>query len=131
MTQFYKKNNKEMPMNEDLSKWDNTPYPDTIRSLPEIDISLHGVRGWLLQGKDNQVVFFDIEPIGVVPEHSHGKQWGIVIAGEMELTIGTETRIYRPGEWYYIPAGTPHSAKFLKRFAAIDYFADRDRCRAK
>jgi len=29
----------------------------------------------------------DIDPIGEVPPHSHGAQWGVVVEGEMELTI--------------------------------------------
>jgi quercetin dioxygenase-like cupin family protein len=118
-------------MRKNLSDWDSTPYPNTIRSLPEIDAKLQGVRGWLFQGEDHQIVFLDIEPIGEIPEHSHGEQWGVIISGEMELTIGKEKRIYRSGDWYHIPEGTVHSAKFLKRFAAIGFFADRDRYKAK
>ena len=50
-------------------------YPKMITELPEVDISLKGVKGWLLQGIDKQVVFFDIEPDASIPEHSHGEQW--------------------------------------------------------
>ncbi len=43
------------------------PYPDMITQLPEAHIPFKGVRGWLSQGKDHQIVFFDTEPIGKVP----------------------------------------------------------------
>jgi quercetin dioxygenase-like cupin family protein len=106
-------------------------YPEFIRGLPKVDIPLPGVRGWLSQAKDHQVVFFDIDPIGEVPPHSHGEQWGIVVEGAMELTIGGETRTYRAGDSYHIPAGVEHGAKFLSHFRAIDVFADVDRYKAK
>ena len=39
-------------------------YPAEINELPEIDIPFSGVRGRLLQGPSEQLIFFDIEPIG-------------------------------------------------------------------
>jgi len=118
-------------MKEDLKEGKGTPYPEMIRTLPEIDIPLKGIRGWLLQSKDKQVVFFDIEPVGEVPPHSHCSQWGLVIEGEMKLTIGDETKIYRKGDRYFIPEGVVHSATFLTRFQAIDVFDAPDRYREK
>jgi quercetin dioxygenase-like cupin family protein len=75
-------------------------------------------------------MFFDIEPVGVVPPHSHCAQWGMVIDGEMKLTIGDETKVYRKGDWYYIPAGIVHSATFLTRVFVIDVFDDPERYKA-
>jgi quercetin dioxygenase-like cupin family protein len=106
-------------------------YPEMITRLPQANIPVEGVRGWISQAPDQQVVFLDIDPIGEVPPHSHGDQWGIVVEGEMELTIGDETRRYRPGDSYYIPAGVPHGAKFLTHFRAIDVFADASRYQPK
>ena len=106
-------------------------YPEFITDLPEADIPLAGVRAWISQAKDHQVAFFDIDPVGEVPPHSHGEQWGIVVEGEMELTIGGERRIYRQGDSYHIPAGVEHSARFLTHFRTIDVFADVDRYKAK
>jgi len=109
----------------------NDSFPEMITNLPEADIPFPGVRGWISQAAEHQVVFMDIEPLGEVSPHSHGEQWGIVVAGEMELTIGSETRKYRPGDSYHIPAGVVHGAKFLSHFRAIDMFADRDRYKPK
>ncbi|MFH1001356.1 MAG: cupin domain-containing protein, partial [Bacteroidota bacterium] len=60
-------------------------FPKEILNLPEADIPFKGVRGWVSQGETSQVVFFDIQAIGEVAEHSHCAQWGIVIEGEMHL----------------------------------------------
>ena len=106
-------------------------YPAMIESLPDVDVPLEGVRGKLLQAGDKQVVFFEIEPIGAIPLHRHGAQWGIVVEGEMDLTIGDETRTYRAGDSYYIPGGVTHGATFKTPFKAIDIFEEADRYRAK
>lgn len=118
-------------MKELMKQWDGTTYPDMIRNLPEIDVPLKGVRGWLLQSTDKQVAFFDIEPVGEVPAHSHGAQWGIVVDGEMELTIGDNTNVYKNGDWYYIPEGVVHSANFPTRVCVIDVFDEPGRWKAR
>ena len=106
-------------------------FPELITGLPEADIPFEGVRGWISQAADHQVVFFDIEPIGEVAPHRHGEQWGVVFEGEMELTIDGQTKRYGPGDTYHIPAGALHGAKFLSHFRAIDVFADADRYKPK
>ena len=106
-------------------------FPAMITQLPEAEVPFDGVRAWISQAADHQVVFLDIDPIGKVAPHSHGEQWGIVVEGEMELTIGGETRRCGPGDSYHIPAGVMHGAKFLSHFRAIDVFADADRYQAK
>ena len=106
-------------------------YPREIQKLPEADVPFPGVRGRLLQGPSEQLIFFDIDPIGEIKPHAHGAQWGVVLAGEMELTIGEQTRTYKKGDTYYIPAGVVHSAVFRTRFQAIDFFAEPDRYRVR
>ena len=106
-------------------------YPELIVGLPEADIPFNGVRGWLLQGTDHQLIFFEIEPIGEVAEHSHGAQWGTVLEGELELTIGGITKTYAKGDSYYIEAGTLHSAVVGKKTWVIDFFADKNRYNVK
>ena len=111
-------------MKELLKKFDANPYPPMLRDLPEIDIPIEGIRGWLLKSEDKQVVFFDIEPVGKMPDHSHCAQWGIMLDGKMKLTIGNDTKIYQKGDWYYIPEGIVHSAEFLTKVFVIDVFDD-------
>jgi mannose-6-phosphate isomerase-like protein (cupin superfamily) len=121
----------EVGMQELIKQWDNTVYPEMIRNLPEIDIPIDGVRGWLLSGNERQIVFFDIEPVGAIPPHSHCDQWGIVLSGEMELTIGEKTQTYRKGDWYFIPEGVVHSASFPTGVNVVDIFDSPDRYRVK
>ena len=106
-------------------------FPEIIQNLPEADIPFTGVEGRLLQGENQQLVFFEIEPIGKVAEHKHGAQWGIVVEGEMDLTIDGKTRTYKKGDSYYIPDGVLHSAVFKKKTWVIDLFADKNRYVAK
>ena len=87
-----------------------------ILDLPEADIPFEGVSGRLLQGEDRQIV-----------EHKHGEQWSLVFSGEMELTIKGETRTYKKGDQYFIPAGVLHSATFITKTFIMDVFADKDR----
>ncbi len=118
-------------MKELMEKWDGTVYPEMIRNLPQVDVPFEGVRGWLMGGDRRQIVFFDIQPVGQVPPHSHCAQWGIVLEGEMSLTIGEETNKYKKGDWYYIPEGVEHSALFHSRVNVIDIFNAPDRYKAK
>jgi quercetin dioxygenase-like cupin family protein len=106
-------------------------YPEIIRNLPEAEIPIAGVRGHLMQSEHGQLVFFDISETAEVPPHTHGAQWGVVLDGEMELTIGDETRLYRKGDTYLIPAGVTHSATFKTRCKILDLFADKDRYKVK
>jgi quercetin dioxygenase-like cupin family protein len=109
----------------------NSPFPQLITKLPQADITFKGVKGWLSQAKDHQLVFMDIAPIGEVAPHAHGAQWGIVVEGEMELTIGNKKHVFRKGDSYFIPKGTVHSARFTTRTFVIDFFADRSRYKPK
>ena len=46
-----------------------------------------------------------------VPMHQHPhEQGGVVVEGTMELTIGEETRLLKPGDIYLIEADVPHRA---------------------
>jgi quercetin dioxygenase-like cupin family protein len=111
-------------MEEIMTQWGGTPFPEFIRKLPEVEIAVPGIRGWLLQGAKGQAVFFDIGPGVRVPVHSHCAQWGIVVEGEMSLTIAGRVRTYRKGDWYAIAAGEEHAAEFITRVNVIDVFED-------
>lgn len=108
-----------------------SPFPPIISELPEANIPMAGVRGWLLQGASRQAVFFELPAGAVVPEHAHGAQWGIVISGELELSVAGVRRTYRKGDTYEIPAGAPHSAVCAGGALVLDLFADPARYEAK
>src|SRR4051794_39662159 len=53
--------------------------------------------------------FVRIEPNAQLATHHHVEQQiAIVLAGELELTVGGETRVMRPGECVVIPPHVPH-----------------------
>lgn len=107
------------------------PYPEMIKNLSEIEIALDGVRGWLMQDDTISAVFFELEPIGKVPDHTHCAQWGMVLEGKMRLTIDGETKVYTKGDRYFIPEGIVHSAEFITKCYVIDFFADPNRYKKK
>ena len=107
------------------------PYPEMIKNLPEIEIALDGVRGWLMQDDAISAVFFELEPIGKIPDHSHCTQWGMVLEGKMKLTIDGKTKTYTNGDRYLIPEGIIHSAEFITQCYVIDFFADPNRYKKK
>jgi quercetin dioxygenase-like cupin family protein len=106
-------------------------FPELFRRLPEADVPFPGVNARLLRGPTACAIFFEATENETVPEHHHGPQWGVVVEGEIRLTIGSETKTYRRGDEYYIPAGVPHSAVLTKGARVIDCFDDPDRYRAK
>jgi quercetin dioxygenase-like cupin family protein len=61
-------------------------------------------------GEHMQFSLVEIPAGGTVAEHSHvNEQMGLVLEGEMNFTIGGETRLLRPGDVFRIPGDVPHS----------------------
>jgi quercetin dioxygenase-like cupin family protein len=106
-------------------------FPDIIRRLPVADSPIRGATLYLLQGPTASATFVEAAEDGVVPEHRHGAQWGIIVDGELHLTIGGQLKSYRRGEEYFVPAGVPHSASFKKGLRVIDFFDDPNRYHPK
>ncbi len=109
----------------------SSEFPDFVRALPEADLPFEGLRGWLLQSESGQVLFNEADIELTVPEHSHGCQWGVVIAGKIDMTINGQTQTYTCGDTYFIPDGMRHQARIYPGYRAVDYFADRNRYRIK
>ncbi|HOX25708.1 MAG TPA: cupin domain-containing protein [Candidatus Krumholzibacteria bacterium] len=105
-------------------------FPAFLDRLPEFDLGLPGFRGRLLQGATQQAALMSFDQEVVVPEHSHGEQWELVVAGEVVLTAGGATRTYRVGESFHIPAGALHSAVVKAGYRSVAFFAQPDRYRA-
>jgi len=74
----------------------------------------------VLSGHKGQVGFAQVAQETFVPEHAHEGQWGVVLEGEVVLVMGGETKVFRKGDYYHIPAGVPHSAKLAAGTAFID-----------
>ena len=109
----------------------STEFPPLVTNLPEADLPFDGLRGWLLRGDSTLLMFNESDIDLKVPEHPHGDQWGIIIDGRIDLTIGGKLHQFGRGDSYFIPANTPHSAHIYSGYRAIDYFADRERYHTK
>ncbi|MCW3993082.1 MAG: cupin domain-containing protein, partial [Candidatus Bathyarchaeota archaeon] len=78
-------------------------FPTVIKDLPEADLPFKSVKAWILQGEKHQLIFFEMQPTALVPEHSHSyPQWGMVIEGKMKLTVNGKTKTIEKGDDYFI-----------------------------
>jgi len=65
-----------------------------------------------------------------IPEHSHAAQWGVVLDGEIEITVEGEKHTFRKGDTYFVPAGVKHCAKVSKGYKDLSLY-DENRFRSK
>lgn len=103
------------------------PYPKFIKDLPQADLPIPGASGFILGAPQAQALFFEMPAGTEVPMHTHGDQWGIVVEGEFEFTIGDETHLFTTGDSYFVPSGAPHGGKMLKDSRIIEVFSDANR----
>lgn len=105
------------------------PFPEFITAFPSLEVPFPEdvVQTAGLKSEAGLVAFFTFLKDMELPMHSHGAQWGTVVEGEIELTIDGETRIYRAGNSYSIPAGVEHGARIRAGTRAIDVFQEPHR----
>jgi quercetin dioxygenase-like cupin family protein len=101
-------------------------FPPFIRALPPprspVDMDAH-----LAPSQQVLTMFYEIDHDLEVPEHAHGAQWGVVLAGEMDLEVEGVTTTYRAGDTYHVPAGARHVARIRAGYKGVDVFADAHR----
>lgn len=106
-------------------------FPDPIVNLPEADIPLPGLKAYLSQSPNHQIVFMEFDEDVELPEHSHAGQFGVVLEGKIDLIIdGTECSFSR-GDRYFIPEGTKHSGKIYAGYADISFFDEPGRYKTR
>lgn len=106
-------------------------FPEIITGLPPAELPIAGVSSHLFQGERQQFIFMSFDQDVTVPEHSHEAQWGVVLDGQIELTIGGERRVLTKGDTYYIPKDVPHSARIEKGYKDLTLFNQKDRYRPR
>ncbi len=89
-------------------------FPARIRQLPPFD-------AYRLATDSCDVLFASYPASTAIADHSHKTHnIGVVTEGELILTVeGRETR-YGPGDWYEVPAGAMHSARFDEPTSEIE-----------
>lgn len=97
-------------------------WPAFVTQWPAARLGAEGLSGRILRGAQGWIIFMTAERDVHVPLHRHGAQWGIVLEGEMDLTIDGVTRTYRRGESHYIPAGVAHEATLFSGWQGLYVF---------
>ena len=63
-------------------------------------------------GENMMLSVADLEPGAVLPPHSHPhEQGGVILEGELMLTIGGDTKVLQPGDIYIAEGGVEHSGQ--------------------
>ncbi len=106
-------------------------FPEPIRNLPEADIPLSGLKAYLSQADSHQILFMEFSEDAEVGEHSHEAQWGVVLAGKVDLTVDGVKQTYSKGDRVFIPKGAKHSAKIYAGYADVSFFDQKDRYKPK
>jgi quercetin dioxygenase-like cupin family protein len=116
----------------DMNRSSLRGYAKVITDLPEADIQSEGIRGWILQGENHQLLFLQLESNARIPEHNHEyTEWAMVIEGEMELTVEGKISKHKRGDEVLIPAHAKHKARSLTGSRLVSLFSERARYRTK
>lgn len=102
------------------------PFPESVRRLPYARLA--GADVYVHDAGATQILFMEVprdRAEVVVPRHTHGVEWGIVVEGEIEMTLGETVESHPAGTVHLIPAGLPHSFRFRPGTSSVHYFAER------
>lgn len=106
-------------------------FPEPILNLPEADIPFKGVKAYLSQAENHQLIFMEFSEDVDLPEHEHESQWGVVLEGRIDLVINGVRHSYKKGDRYFIPSGVKHSGNIFSGYADMTYFNQKDRYKIK
>jgi quercetin dioxygenase-like cupin family protein len=82
-------------------------FDSAARTPKELLPGIHSRTFW---GDRMLLSLVDLAPNAAIPPHSHPhEQLGLVVHGEMELTIAGETRVVKEGDVYVVPGDVVHS----------------------
>ena len=106
-------------------------FPEPIQKLPKADIPLKGLKAYLSQASNHQIIFMEFEKDVDLAEHAHAGQFGVVLEGRIDLVIDGENHTFIKGDRYFIPEGVTHSGKIHAGYADISFFDEPGRYPAK
>ncbi len=79
-----------------------------------------GIRSRLESGSNLTMAFMEIAPNKEGAAHDHPfDQCGVVIEGEIEMSVGEYKKLLKSMETYFIPAGAKHNWKTISSAAKI------------
>ena len=95
-------------------------FPERIRTLPPFEGPFDAFR---LAAEGCEVLFASYPAGTAIEPHDHPTEnLGLITAGELWLTVGGVERRYGPGEWYHLPAGAEHAARFEVETSEIEFW---------
>lgn len=99
-------------------------YPDKIKSLPVFDGRFDAYK---LEANGADVLFASYPAGTEIPVHAHDTDnYGVITRGELILTVRDETQRINVGDWYHVPAGVPHAARFEVETDEIEFWFSVD-----
>ena len=97
-------------------------YPGDFKELRVVPGVVHHV----VSSERIMLVVAEIEPNTSLPPHTHAveEQMGMVLEGELEMTVGGETRKLKKGDAYIAPPNVEHGGRTGEKPAIyIDIFS--------
>ena len=95
-------------------------FPAEIEALPNFDgpFDAHRLRAAEVRGAVRHV------PAGTTIEpHIHPtNNVGVITKGQLILTVEDQVTRYGAGEWYHVPVGVEHAARFDTDSAEIEFW---------
>ena len=82
-----------------------------------------GFHAKLIHSDKMTISYVRIEAGELLPRHQHPhEQITNILEGELEMTIGEETMLCKPGTIVIIPSNVPHSGRAVTDCLALDVF---------
>ena len=85
---------------------------------------LPGLFGKFVHGEKSSLAVWNIKKGAIIPMHDHeNEQITYIMEGELQMTIGETTIIFKAGNLKVIPPFVPHSALALTDCRVLDTWA--------
>ncbi len=95
-------------------------FPPEIAALPAFDGPFDAYR---LAAELCEVLFASYPAGTSIPPHSHAtSNVGVITKGSLILSMNNTVQSFEVGEWYQVPAGVEHAARFDVESAEIEFW---------
>jgi hypothetical protein len=80
-------------------------------------------KAFKLEGLDCDTYFASYTAGTIIKSHDHDTDnCGVITKGELILKTQGKEQHYQVGDWYFIPAGQEHSARFIVDTAEVEFW---------
>jgi quercetin dioxygenase-like cupin family protein len=98
-------------------------FPSLIATLPPFDGPFDAYR---LAADGCDVLFASYPARTTIGDHSHDTDnVGVITQGQLILKVGARETRHGPGDWYEVPRGVVHAARFDVDTAEIEFWFAR------